>query len=212
VWDAIDRCRAAPVGDDHGDARRAWVQYVFDAPVMLIRTPDGFEPLLDGLTLREWVTRGHRLGSPTVDDLEYHLTTLFPPVRPRGWLELRMIDALPDPWWRAAVAVTTVLMDDDEAAALVRPALEATRGLWTEAARDGLDHPMLASAAQKCFTVAISALPRHSADALTLGAVAEFDERYVSRGRCPADDRLHEWKERGVTEPPPDRFLEHAWS
>jgi glutamate--cysteine ligase len=212
TWDAIDRGRAAPVGDDHGDARRAWVQYVLDAPVMLIRTPDRFTPMLEPLTFHEWVTRGHRLGSPTVDDLEYHLTTLFPPVRPRGWLELRMIDALPDPWWRVAVAVTTVLMDDDEAAALVRPALESTRGLWTDAARDGLEHPVLASAAQECFAVAIDVLPRHSTDALTLGAVTEFSERYVSRGRCPADDRLHEWKEQGITEPPPDRFLEHAWS
>ncbi len=83
TWDAIDRGRAAPVGDDHGDARRAWVQYVLDAPVMLIRTPDRFTPMLVPLTFREWVTRGHRLGSPTADDLEYHLTTLFPPVRPR---------------------------------------------------------------------------------------------------------------------------------
>ena len=210
TWDAIDRGRAAPVGD-HDDARRAWVQYALDAPVMLIRTPDRFTPILEPLTFREWVTRGHRLGSPTVDDLEYHLTTLFPPVRPRGWLELRMIDALPDPWWRVAVAVTTVLMDDDEAAALVQPALESTRGMWTDAARDGLEHPVLASAAQECFAVAIDALPRHSADALILGVVTEFYERYVSRGRCPADDRLHEWKEHGVTEPPPDRFLEQAW-
>ncbi len=83
TWDAIDRGRAAPVGD-HGDARRAWVQYALDAPVMLIRTADRFIPILEPLTFREWVTRGHRLGSPTVDDLEYHLTTLFPPVRPRG--------------------------------------------------------------------------------------------------------------------------------
>ena len=38
---------------------------------------------------------------PDADDLEYHLTTLFPPVRPRGWLELRMIDALPEELWPA---------------------------------------------------------------------------------------------------------------
>ena len=37
-----------------------------------------------------WIDDGHELGWPTLDDLAYHLTTLFPPVRPRGWLELRM--------------------------------------------------------------------------------------------------------------------------
>ena len=52
--------------------------------------------MLAPLTFAEWIEDGHELGWPTLDDLDYHLTTLFPPVRPRGWLELRMIDALPD--------------------------------------------------------------------------------------------------------------------
>ena len=56
-----------------------------------------------------WISDGHALGRPTVDDLDYHLTTLFPPVRPGGWLELRYLDALPDPWWRVAAAVVTAL-------------------------------------------------------------------------------------------------------
>ena len=51
------------------------------------------------------VADGHQLGYPTVDDLAYHLATLFPPVRPKGWLELRMIDAVPDPRWQVAVAL-----------------------------------------------------------------------------------------------------------
>ena len=49
---------------------------------------------------------------PTDDDLGYHLTTLFPPVRPKGWLELRMFDALPSPLWQVAVAVTGALLRD----------------------------------------------------------------------------------------------------
>ena len=32
---------------------------------------------------------------PMLEDLEYHCTTLFPPVRPRGWLEVRWLDCLP---------------------------------------------------------------------------------------------------------------------
>ena len=74
---------------------------------------DRYVPLGDTLLrARDWVEAGHPLGFPTADDLAYHLTTLFPPVRPKGWLELRMIDALPDPWWRVPVAVAAAWIDD----------------------------------------------------------------------------------------------------
>ena len=45
-------------------------------------------------------------------DLDYHLTTLFPPVRPRGYVEIRCLDALPDRWWPALAALTATLVDD----------------------------------------------------------------------------------------------------
>ncbi|MGH2733317.1 MAG: glutamate-cysteine ligase family protein [Actinomycetota bacterium] len=44
----------------------------------------------------EWLVRdSSALGFPTEEDFAYHLTTLFPPVRPKAWLELRMLEALP---------------------------------------------------------------------------------------------------------------------
>ena len=36
---------------------------------------------------------------PTTDDLDYHLSTMFPPVRPRGYLEIRYLDAQPGDAW-----------------------------------------------------------------------------------------------------------------
>ena len=62
-------------------------------------------PLERPLTFTRWILDGHALGYPTIDDLDYHLTTLFPPVRPRGWLEIRYLDALPAPWWRVAATI-----------------------------------------------------------------------------------------------------------
>ena len=113
------------------DPVEEWLRYALDARVMMIRaTPDRFVPI-DGplgsgqLTFAAWMQRGHELGWPTLDDFEYHLTTLFPPVRPRGWLELRMIDALPDPWWRVAAAVTTALLEDGDAGAAALEAVSA---------------------------------------------------------------------------------------
>jgi glutamate--cysteine ligase len=154
------------------------------------------------LTFADWIEHGHDLGWPTADDLEYHLGTLFPPVRPRGWLELRMVDALPSPWWRVAAAVIPMLLNDGEAAARATAAVADTAGLWDAAARDGLANPALARAARACFAAASEALTRADADRTTVDAVAEFVDRYVARGRCPADDLLHAWHRDGTLLPP----------
>ena len=194
VWGEIDRCRTAPA-TDHTDFRAAWADYALAAPVMLVRTSsDHHVPLLTRLSFDEWIARGHDLGWPTLDDLEYHLTTLFPPVRPRGWLELRMLDAVPTPWWRAAVAVSAVLVQSPDLVHRIRPVLEPTRGRWGDAARDGLTDPHFADAARACFAVALDELPRAGADRVTIEATRAFAERYVAQGRCPADDRLDRWR------------------
>jgi glutamate--cysteine ligase len=199
LWTAMDpgRSGAPPLGPD---PRGAWAERVLDAPVMCVRREDGPWDVPEGLTFREWTRSAE---GPTRADLEYHLTTLFPPVRPRGHLELRMIDAQPGPdGWIVPLAVTTALFDDPEAAETayraVKPlaeradALAAPRNpLWTTAAREGLNDPELREAATVCFAAAAEALPRLGADEAVRAAVAEFTERHVARGRCPADDLLH---------------------
>jgi glutamate--cysteine ligase len=85
-----------------GDPRRDFAEFVLDAEVMCRRCdpPDSWD-VPAGLTLRSWLRDGLDGTRPTLEDVEYHMTTLFPPVRPRGWLELRMIDqrSSPRPSW-----------------------------------------------------------------------------------------------------------------
>ncbi len=183
------------------DPRGTWTRHVLDAPVMCVRRDGGPWDVPEGLTFREWIrTRAPR--PPTREDLDYHLTTLFPPVRPRGHLELRMIDAQPgDDGWIVPLAVTAALFDDPEATETayraVKPLSERTLGLaaphnplYRDAARDALTDPELREAAVTCFTAALAALPRLGATAEVTDAVAAFLERHVLRGRCPADDLL----------------------
>jgi glutamate--cysteine ligase len=200
TWLAIDPGRTAPVGGV--EPRSAWADYALAARVMLIRRHEhGYEPVLAPFTFHQWIASGHELGYPTADDLAYHLTTLFPPVRPRGWLELRMLDSLPDRWWRVAAAVVTVLLDDEEAAARAARATADTGSLWIEAARDGPADPRLGAAARACFAAALDALVRIGADGGTQALAAEFVDRYVDRDRCPADDRLDELARDGALVP-----------
>jgi glutamate--cysteine ligase len=205
VWTRIDPGRTTAPDDRAGDPRIAWAEYALDAPVLCIRRagPRWDIPPL-GLTFRAWIRDHGRLRSPrppTVDDLDYHLTTLFPPVRPHGHLELRMIDAQRgDDGWIVPLAVTVALMEDPLAARVVEPVLQAlsprpfhqapANPLWQRAARDGLTDPALRATAQACFAAAEQALPRLGASPAIRAAVAGFRARYVDRGRCPADDLL----------------------
>jgi glutamate--cysteine ligase len=63
-------------------------------------------------------------------------------------------------------------------------------GPWARAARDGLRDPELAAAAVECFHASYDALARTGTSPVIRQAVAEFIEKYVARGRCPADDVL----------------------
>jgi glutamate--cysteine ligase len=200
-WWLLDPSRSAPVPLD-GDPEDTWPDYVLDAHVMLIRAGEhDHRALTEPMTFGQWLTNGHELGHATLDDLKYHLTTLFPPVRPKGWLELRMFDALPTPFWHIATAVTSVLLDDEQAADEVGRAVADTGTLWIDAAQLGLGHPALAESSRRCFAIALDALERHDAGSATLDVVAAFADRWPARGRSPADDRLDAWRTDGTLWP-----------
>jgi glutamate--cysteine ligase len=222
VWSRLDPCRthAPPGAEPHSasgsDPRGGWVRYAMDADVLCLRRPDGEAWTVPaGLSLRDWLN-GAREPGPTADDLTYHLSTLFPPVRPRGHLELRMIDAQPGDGWIVPVALVTALVDDPVAADAAMAATEPVwrspvprprapaslraepdgaaaprqESPWLRAARHGLADPVLACAARQCFEAASASLVRSDAPPHITAAVAEFASRYVLRGRCPADDVL----------------------
>ncbi|MGW7093328.1 ergothioneine biosynthesis glutamate--cysteine ligase EgtA [Streptomyces sp. NPDC054874] len=197
LWADLDPGRALAPGSGRAP-REAWAAHVLDTTVLCIRREEGPWDVPEGLTFREWI----RTGSPRPPvraDLDYHLTTLFPPVRPRGHLELRMIDAQSGPdGWLVPLAVATALFDDPEAAETVyrtvKPLAETAGSpaprnpLWTAAAREGLADPELRAAATACFGAALPALERMGASGAVRDTVAAFTDRYVARGRCPADD------------------------
>lgn len=198
TWERIDRSRSAPVlgTTPSGDPSLDYARYALSAQVMLIRSRrERFDPMLQDLSFGDWISRGHELGFPTIGDFEYHLTTLFPPVRARGRLELRVLDTQPGQRWRAAVALAVAMLDDGEAAERCTAAVttDPTLELWETAARHGLDHPALARAASACFGAALDALPRRALDSVTCDAAADFVDRYIRRARCPADDLLDAW-------------------
>ncbi|GGF32515.1 glutamate--cysteine ligase EgtA [Marmoricola endophyticus] len=185
TWQGIDHGRSDPVSQ--GEPRAAWAFYALSAPVMLLRgepADDGSvhcEPVTTRVPFAAWL-RGESPfdRAPTLADLDYHLTTLFPPVRPRGWVEIRCLDAMPDRWWPAMAAITATLVDHPDAAAQALEHVEPVAEEWQRAARDGLADPAVRAAAVGCLEIALA----HAPDALR-DEVGELVELLVS-GPGPA--------------------------
>jgi glutamate--cysteine ligase len=187
VWSQLDAARCGPIltasGDDPGTD---WARYALKAPVMLVHMPPegAAEPVRHYVPFADWADGRVVLGGrrPTTADLEYHLTTLFPPVRPRRWLEIRYLDSVPDAIWPALVYTLVALLDDPQLTSIAAEAVEPVATAWDTAARVGLADRRLHAAATRCVTAAAERVP----PAMT-GAMGRLVQA-VEQGRCPADD------------------------
>ncbi|MFC8849101.1 MULTISPECIES: ergothioneine biosynthesis glutamate--cysteine ligase EgtA [unclassified Micromonospora] len=162
AWLAIDPARTRPVWSPQrpdADPVAAWTAYALAAPLLCLRDDDTDWTPPPGVSFGDWIA-GALPRPPTTDDLDYHLSTLFPVVRPRGYLEVRYLDAQPGPDWRLPLAVLAALFADPgtvhQAVATATPVADR----WHEAARHGLGDPPLARAAADLLDLALAALPR----------------------------------------------------
>src|SRR5262249_22761062 len=112
IWQAVDASRTGfdgvQIGDlDGNDRISAYRDFALRAEA--IPLDEGWvETSPFRATLAEWIASPH--APPTTADLAHHLTTLFPPVRPRGrYLEIRYLDALPLPWLATPICLLTTL-------------------------------------------------------------------------------------------------------
>ncbi|RCG26561.1 ergothioneine biosynthesis glutamate--cysteine ligase EgtA [Sphaerisporangium album] len=199
VWLHLDSTRTRPVSGD-GDPAAAWARYLMDARLMLLREKGTRRPPAPSrATFGDWMRSPHLGGHPpTLRDLTYHATTVFPPVRPRGWLEIRYLDALPVKWWPACVAVTCALLLDDRAADAALAATGPLADRWWHAAHVGLGDERVRRAADECFRAAAGALPRLGAEPWLVADVESYADRHVTTGRSPAVDALTRSREPGA--------------
>ncbi len=204
AWQQLDPTRSGfpPLFTDGSDAdpRAQWAQAALMADVMLIRAGDEhFAPGTPGFRFIDWIKNGHfRYGWPTIDDLNYHLTTLFFEVRARGFLELRAGEAVPDALRPAQVVLASSLLYDErargEAIALLADQRPDLNGLWRRAATDGVHDGELKTLACRLWEIALAGaerLPEGWVGDENLAATRTYIDEYTARGRVPAD-RLSE--------------------
>jgi glutamate--cysteine ligase len=192
AWFALDpvRTRPSPVHWDsvsNWDPAAEWARRALDTPLLCQRRPRGNWNVPSGVTFADWLS-GALPGRPSTADLDYHLTTLFPPVRPHGYLEVRYLDTQPVGQWLVPVAVLAALLADPDVTAAARDACAPATGRWLQAAKRGLHDDTLAGAATAVFELACDALPALNGPAGVQSLVEKITEDRVRRGRCPADD------------------------
>ncbi|NLU62385.1 ergothioneine biosynthesis glutamate--cysteine ligase EgtA [Rhodococcus sp. HNM0563] len=157
TWLSLDPDRTAAVADP-----QKYPAWSLDVPLLCVRStgPEWHAP--PGASFADWLSGGldGEIGRrPTFADLDYHLTTLFPPVRPCGHLEVRYLDAQPDNLWQVPIATIEALLRSPEVMTEASAIAEPVRQLWVEAAQQGLAAVELRAAAVGLLSLAAESSP-----------------------------------------------------
>lgn len=164
------------------DPAGAYTAFALEAPAFLLGEEDA--PAVPFRT--HWET------GAGVEEWEAHLTTLFPEVRPRGYLELRTPDTLPPRWLSVPLVISVGLLYDPGALLeLTRLAPRPSTDLLRRAGRDGMTDPDVRALATTLFDLGLQgaeALGESVVGGRVLEVTREFRHRFVSRGLDPGHE------------------------
>jgi glutamate--cysteine ligase len=192
-----DRTGLLPCVFSPGFSFRDYAEWALDVPMFFVVRGGAYRPAR-ALTFRRFLAEGFEGETATMADWELHLSTLFPEVRLKRYIELRGADAGPLPMATGLAALWRGLLDDAQACAaawaLVEHASLADRQALRRAVpREALDARLgrhsakdLAVELLRIARAGLLRLPGGAADAALLAPL----EAYASAGRSPADDLL----------------------
>lgn len=147
----------------------------------------------DGRSFEEIWRKPGTLGPLTTEDWALHLSGLFPDLRIRGYLEVRVLDSLPLPLLLGSAALLKGLISRQDGFSWTRsfpsPSSTATRLEFLRAARLGArwtpeEGPSPGDVWPKLFNAAREGLRALGEDPARLEPLVAL----VASGRCPADD------------------------
>ena len=171
LWRTLDDSRTG-IPYDENDPPRKYVDFALDAYAM--RSGDAKQPYQ---TFRDWM-RDDKVG---MDDWEFHLSTLFPEVRPKQYFELRSADTI-DPKWLAApiLFVTGIIYDRESAQRTFEIVGTPSADLLELAGIKGLSHPALRRMARALADIALDGAVSLGTDYLS-SADVEVATEYFDR-------------------------------
>jgi glutamate--cysteine ligase len=203
IWLETDesRCGLLPGVFQDGFGFRQYADWALDIPMFFVVRDDVYHPV-PGLTFRRFMREGWNGHTATMRDWDTHLSTLFPEVRLKRYIEVRGADAGPLPMAIGLAALWRGLLDDRDACRaaweLVQSAdIDARQTLRREVPKLGMAARFVGRsvgdlAGDLCRIAAdgLSRLPDGHADAVLLGPLQER----ADSGRAPADDMLDDFE------------------
>lgn len=155
LWRTLDNSRTGLPWDATEPAAR-YFAFALDAKAM--RSSDGSKPWL---SFREWM----RVESLTEQDWLFHLSTLFPEVRPKEFFEIRSPDAIEIGQIAAPVVFATgIVYDDESTAAALKLLGSPSEGLLERAGQLGMADAAIAKVLPRLIEIALSGAERLGAD------------------------------------------------
>jgi len=199
-----DRCGLLPFVFEPGFAFRDYVEWALDVPMFFVARGGTLRPV-DRLTFRRFLAEGFEGQDATLRDWEVHLSTVFPEVRLKRYIELRGADAGPMPTAVALGALWRGLLDDPDA----RTAAWELVAKHTFAEREALRREVPRAALQarlgsrrlqelavelvRISDAGLARLPGGEEDRPLLAPLWA----YAAAGRTPADDLLDDFEAAG---------------
>ena len=207
-----DRCGVPACVFDPAFGYEQWIDYILDVPMYFLHRGDDYLDVA-GLSFHDFMEGklpGYQGQLPTIDDFADHITTAFPEVRLKGYLEMRGADSGP---WNAICALPALwvglLYDESalgEAEALVSSVsaddvLAARLDVAKNGLRARLGNQDVSYLAKRMVEIAAEGLKRRH----VLDNNGEDEQKFlrplqdiVASGQTPADKMLasfqNEWQ------------------
>lgn len=151
LWRTLDPSRTG-LPCDSTDPSARYLAFALDAKAM--RSSDGTRPWL---TFRDWM----RAETVSDDDWQFHLSTLFPEVRPKEFFEIRSADAIDSDHLAAPVVFVAGIVYDGESASGASQLMPApNEELLERAGRLGLADPEIHRIVSRLTELALSGAKR----------------------------------------------------
>jgi glutamate--cysteine ligase len=207
VWTDTDRARCGllPFAFRPDASFADYVSWALDVPLYFVLRKGRYRTEVTGVPFRRFLESGLDGEPATLDDWRLHLTTLFPEVRLKGYLELRSADSQPPGRVLAVSALVKGIFYEadclDAAEDMVkRWTFDECAALYREVTRGGMRPRMrgvpVLDLARELHTIADEGL-RRQADLDGEGrderTYLEPIREYLSAGRSPADLTLEYW-------------------
>jgi glutamate--cysteine ligase len=183
-WWQLDPHRTLP---PHSLELTGYIERALDTQVLARRRSRGSWHVQQPLTLRQWISSAEPV---TTADIDLHLSMIFPPVRPQGYLELRYLDAQPVGEWIAPLSLIATLFATPEGIEEVLQCCAEGSRRWREATEVGLADPVLRDCASALLAIAGPRLFRLDLPVPMLARVEQLLQRRLGEAISPAMDEL----------------------